>query len=80
MKTLKKINAKVKVPYSAKVKARNLLSNISYRRIKEQDLDNFSFIVDVYSFLIKDVNPFFWTVNLIMKAIMKWFLCCSNTV
>ena len=33
--------------------------NISYRRMKEQDLDNFSFIFDVYSFLIKDFKPFF---------------------
>ena len=49
-----------KVPYSAtKVKARNFLSNISYRHMKEQDLDNFSFIFDVYSFLIKDFNPLF---------------------
>ena len=60
IKTQKKNNAKFKIPYSAtKVKARNFLSNISYRRMKEQDLDNFSFIFDVYSFLIKDFKPFF---------------------
>ena len=56
-----KNRAEVKVPYSAtKVKARNFLINISYRHIKEQDLDNFSFIVDVYLFLKKDFNPFFF--------------------
>ena len=49
----------MKARFSAtKVKAINFLSNISYRRIKEQDLDKYSFVVHVYSFLIKDFNPF----------------------
>ena len=45
MKVQKKNTAKVKTPYSAtKNEVRNVLSNISYRYIKEKDLDNFSFI------------------------------------
>lgn len=70
-----KNRAEVKVPYSAtKVKARNFLINISYRHIKEQDLDNVSFIVDVYLFLKKDFNPFFFLiVNLVIMTIVKWF-------
>ena len=50
----------VKVLYLAtKVKARNFLNNISYRRVKKQDFVNFSFIVDIFIYLIKDFNPFF---------------------
>ena len=51
----------MKALFSAtKVKTRNFLSNISYRRIKEQDFDKYSFVVHVYSFLIKDFNLFFF--------------------
>ena len=44
---------------ATKVKARNFLNNISYRRVKKQDFVNFSFIVDIFIYLIKDFNPFF---------------------
>ena len=61
IKKQKKSNAEVKALFSAtKVKTRNFLSNISYRRIKEQDFDKYSFVVHVYSFLIKDFNLFFF--------------------
>ena len=76
IKKQKKSNAEVKALFSAtKVKTRNFLSNLSYRRIKEQDFDKYSFVVHVYSFLIKDFNLFFFwgIVNLIMNVIMKWF-------
>ena len=36
---------------STKVKARNLLTNLSYRRYKQQDFNNVSFIIDTLSFL-----------------------------
>ena len=36
---------------STKVKARNLLTNLSYRRYKQQDFNNLSFIIDILSFL-----------------------------
>ena len=40
-----------------KVKARNLLTNVSYRRFKQSDLNKISFIVDMLSFLVKNFNP-----------------------
>lgn len=49
-----------KSPYSiTKVKTRNFLINIGYKRIKGKDSDNISFIADVFSFILKDFNPFF---------------------
>ena len=44
--------------YSAtKVKARNLLTNVSYRRFKESDFINLNFIIDLLTFLIQNFNP-----------------------
>ena len=40
-----------------KVKARNLLTNVSYRRFKQSDLNKISFIIDMLSFLVKNFNP-----------------------
>ena len=42
---------------STKVKARNLLTNISYRRFKESDFMNLNFIIDVLTFTIQYFNP-----------------------
>ena len=42
---------------SAKVKARNLLTNVSYRRFKQSDFNNPSFIVDILLFLVQNFNP-----------------------
>ena len=42
---------------NTKVKARNLLTNVSYRRFKQSDLNKISFIVDMLSFLVKNFNP-----------------------
>ena len=59
-KQKKKTRNLVKVPYSpAKVKARNFLNKISYRRDKKQDFSNYIFIVDIFTYLIKNFNPFF---------------------
>ena len=42
---------------STKVKARNLLTNESYRRFKQSDFNNLNFIVDILSFLLQNFNP-----------------------
>ena len=36
---------------------RNLLTNVSYRRYKQKDFDNVSFIIDILSFLAQNFNP-----------------------
>ena len=48
---------------NTKVKRRNLLTNVSYRRFKQSDFHNSSFIVDILSFLVQNFNP----VNLDIK-------------
>ena len=40
-----------------KVKARNILTNVGYRRFKESDFTNVSFIIDILSFLLHNFNP-----------------------
>ena len=52
---------------STKVKARNLLTNVSYRRFKQSDFNNSSFIVDILSFLVQNFNP----INLDIKLDME---------
>ena len=42
---------------NTKVKARNLLTNVSYRRYKQQDFNNASFVIDISSFLVQNFNP-----------------------
>ena len=42
---------------STKVKARNLLTNVGYRRFKESDFTNVSFITDILSFVLYNFNP-----------------------
>ena len=87
IKKQKKSNAEVKALFSAtKVKTRNFLSNISYRRIKEQDFDKYSFVVHVYSFLIKDFNLFFfWDSKFNNECdhemvLMLWQHCMPQTL
>ena len=49
-----------KATYSpTKVKARNFLSNIAYRRISMEDFTETSFIIDIYTYLAMDLKPFF---------------------
>ena len=49
---------------STKVKARNLLTNVGYRRFKTSDFSNYSFIIDILSFVLQNFNP----INLDRKA------------
>ena len=42
---------------NTKVKTRNLLTNVSYRRFKQSDLKKNSFIIDVLPFLVQNFNP-----------------------
>ena len=44
---------------STKVKARNFLTNVSYSGIKDKDYQNRSFAIDIFSFLILYLNPFY---------------------
>ena len=42
---------------NTKVKTRNLLTNVSYRRFKQTDFNKKKFIVDIMSFLTQNFNP-----------------------
>ena len=42
---------------NTKVRTRNLLTNVSYRRFKQSDFNKNSFIVDILSFLVQNFNP-----------------------
>ena len=48
---------------STKIKARNFLSNIAYRRISKKDFVSASFIVDMLSYIIMNFKPFFLSTN-----------------
>ena len=62
--SFQKKEMKRKSDYSnTKVKARNLLTNVSYRRFKQSDFYKDSFIIDILSFLIQNFNP----INLYTK-------------
>ena len=41
---------------TTKVKTRDLLTNVSYRRFKQSDFDKDSFIIDILSFLVQNFN------------------------
>ena len=59
-----KKETKRKSDYSnTKVKPRNLLTNVSYRRFKQSDFLKHSFVIDILSFLVQNFNP----VNLDIK-------------
>ena len=42
---------------STKVKARNLLTNVAYRRYKDSDFQKTNFVVDIISFMVYNCNP-----------------------
>ena len=42
---------------NTKVKTRNFVTNISYRRYKWSDFKKDDFVVDVFSFLVQNLNP-----------------------
>ena len=59
-KSIPKKKRRKNVNYSpTKVKARNLLTNVSYNRIKNSDFENRSFIIDCYSFILLYLNLFY---------------------
>ena len=52
------VKPKQKAFYSStKVKARNLLTNVAYRRYKNSDFNKTNFIIDILSFLVYNCNP-----------------------
>ena len=56
----KAIRKHIEKNYSpTKVKSRNFLTNISYNRLKRIDFHNVSFIIDCYTDILLDLNPFF---------------------
>ena len=60
VKLIPKKKMRKNVNYSpTKVKARNLLTNVSYNRIENSDFENRSFIIDCYSFILLYLNPFY---------------------
>ena len=70
---------------NTKVKARNLLTNVSYRRYKQQDFNNASFAIDILSFLVQNFNP----INLDRKldnenerlyVRMSWDKCLPHAI
>ena len=42
-----------------KVKAQNFLTNVSYSRVKDENFNNKSFVVDCYDFILLYLNPFY---------------------
>ena len=59
-----KKETKRKSDYSnTKVKARNVLTNVSYRRFKQSDFYKDSFVISILSFMVQNFNP----VNLDIK-------------
>ena len=63
-KNKKKRNKARRSPYSCtKMKARNFLANISYRCISNKDFQNASFVIDMLSYILLYIRPFFVTVT-----------------
>ena len=50
----------IKISYSStKIKARNLLTNVSYNRVTAADYKKKNFVIDCFTFLILYLNPFY---------------------
>ena len=65
-KTMKELNQNIfsddkaiKSYNNSKVKARNFLTNVSYNRISAADFKNKNFVIDVFTFMILYLNPFY---------------------
>ena len=79
-----KKETKQKSGYSnTKVKARNFLTNVSYRRFKQSDFYKNSFVIDILSFMVQNFIP----VNLDIKLETEkerdmvkfmWDVCVPN--
>ena len=58
--TFLKKRRKSKTTYSpTKIKARNYLSNVAYRRVSDKDFVNAGFIIDMLTYIVMDLKPFF---------------------
>ena len=64
---------------TTKVKTRNLLTNVSFRRFKQSDFHKNSFIIDVLSFLIQNVNPINLENMILIKSV-TWLNFCGTIV
>ena len=52
------VETKTTAKYSStKVKTRNLLMNVSYRRYKPEDVEKTNFVIDVFLFSTHNLNP-----------------------
>ena len=52
------IKTKTTTKYSnRKVKTTNLLTNVSYRRYKPEDVEKTNFVINIFSFLAQNLNP-----------------------
>ena len=52
------VDHKKRAAYSStKVKARNLLTNVGYRRFKDSDFQKTNFVIDILSFMVYNCNP-----------------------
>ena len=58
MKKRKYETKKIKPYNTARIKSRNFLINISYNRVKDEDLFDRSFVFDIYVLTTKNINPF----------------------
>ena len=76
-----KKKAKIKSDYSnTKVKARNLLTNVSYRRYKQKVFNNASFITDILSVIVQNFKSIgldrkFEIENERLYVKMLWGIC-----
>ena len=77
-------NSKSKSNYSCKkVKARNFFGNISYKRLKKNNRKHLSFVINVFSFIILNLNSFpperkLDNVNDINYVHMMWGVCIPH--
>ena len=65
------------------MKARNFLSNISYRRISDKEFQNSNFIIDMLSYILLHIKPFFLTTTYLDReqqdmVKMLWEKCLPN--
>ena len=52
------VQTKTTTKYSnTKVKTTNLLTNVSYRRYKPEDVEKTNFVINVFFFLTQNLNP-----------------------
>ena len=49
---------KIKPCNTSRIKSRNFLTNITYNGVREDDLNDRSFVFDVYVLTTKNINPF----------------------